>query len=44
VLELAPWQAAELADRARAAGYVDVAVHPDLAGRDRALVARRPSR
>lgn len=42
VLELAPAQAPALADRARSLGYVDVAVHPDLAGLDRALVARRP--
>jgi hypothetical protein len=27
---------------ARGQGYVDVEVHPDLAGRDRVLVARRP--
>jgi len=43
VLELAPAQAAPLAARAEARGYVDVAVHPDLAGLDRALVARRPT-
>lgn len=41
VLELAPHQAAGTAERARARGYVAVAVHPDLAGRDRAVVARR---
>ena len=32
------WDAAALA---RQAGFVDVAIHPDLTGRDRALVARR---
>jgi release factor glutamine methyltransferase len=39
VLELAPDQAATLRAAAVAAGYRDVAVHPDLAGRDRVLVA-----
>jgi release factor glutamine methyltransferase len=43
VLELAPDQAAPLRAAAEAAGYADVAVHRDLAGRDRALVARRPA-
>lgn len=42
VLELAPDQAAPLRAAAAAAGYTDVAVHRDLAGRDRVLVARRP--
>jgi release factor glutamine methyltransferase len=42
VLELAPGQAGPLRDSAEAAGYEAVAVHPDLAGRDRVLVARRP--
>lgn len=42
VLELAPAQAAPLADRAGARGFVDVTVHPDLAGLARALVAHRP--
>jgi release factor glutamine methyltransferase len=42
VLELAPDQAAPLRAVAQAAGYDDVAVHQDLAGRDRVLVARRP--
>jgi release factor glutamine methyltransferase len=41
VLELAPHQAAGVAERARAAGYVDVEVVRDLTGRDRALRARR---
>jgi release factor glutamine methyltransferase len=41
VLELAPHQAGSIAERARAAGLVDVAVVADLTGRDRALVARR---
>jgi release factor glutamine methyltransferase len=42
VLELAPDQARPLWAAAEAAGYADVAVHRDLAGRDRVLVARRP--
>ncbi|HVW32746.1 MAG TPA: HemK/PrmC family methyltransferase, partial [Acidimicrobiia bacterium] len=42
VLELAPDQAAPLRAAAEAAGYEAVRVEPDLAGRDRALVARRP--
>ena len=41
VLEMAPHQAALMAEHARAAGYDDVVVHLDLAGRHRALVARR---
>lgn len=43
VLELAPDQAAPLRVTAERAGYRDVAVHPDLAGRDRVLVAHRPA-
>ena len=43
VLELAPSQAEPLRLAAGAAGYDAVAVERDLAGRDRALVARRPS-
>jgi release factor glutamine methyltransferase len=42
VLELAPDQAGPLRTAAEAAGYDAVAVHRDLAGRDRVLVARRP--
>jgi release factor glutamine methyltransferase len=42
VLELAPDQAAPLRAAAEAAGYESVAVHRDLAGRDRVLVAGRP--
>jgi release factor glutamine methyltransferase len=42
VLELAPAQAGPLRAAAEAAGYDEVAVHPDLTGRDRVLVARRP--
>lgn len=42
VLELAPHQAQPMAERARGRGYAGIAVHPDLAGRDRVLVARRP--
>ena len=41
VLELAPDQAAPLRAAAESAGYRAVTVHPDLAGRDRVLVARR---
>lgn len=44
VLELAPAQAAPVATAAEAAGYGAVAVHRDLAGRDRVVVARRPER
>ena len=39
IVELAPHQAQPMADRARSIGF-DVAVRTDLAGRDRALVAR----
>ena len=42
VLELAPSQAAPLAERAERAGYVEVRIRPDLADRPRMLVARRP--
>ncbi|HVM41377.1 MAG TPA: peptide chain release factor N(5)-glutamine methyltransferase [Acidimicrobiia bacterium] len=42
VLELAPHQAEEAADLARAAGFSEVEVRPDLAGRMRVLVARSP--
>jgi release factor glutamine methyltransferase len=42
VVELAPHQAADAAAAARAAGYDAVDVRPDLTGRPRALVARRP--
>jgi release factor glutamine methyltransferase len=42
VLEMAPHQAAPLEAAAEAAGYQAVTVHRDLAGRQRALVARRP--
>ncbi len=41
VLELAPHQAEVAADRARAAGFAEVHLRPDLTGRHRALVARR---
>ncbi len=40
VLELAPHQAAEMVAAAGAAGFGHVEVRPDLAGRDRVLVAR----
>jgi release factor glutamine methyltransferase len=41
VLELAPHQAATAAGLAISAGYAEVVVTPDLAGRDRVLIARR---
>src|SRR5690606_16924199 len=41
VLELAPHQAAAMQERARVAGFREVAIVADLAGRDRVLVARR---
>jgi release factor glutamine methyltransferase len=41
VVELAPSQAGAAKDRARQLGYDEVRVEPDLAGRPRALVARR---
>jgi release factor glutamine methyltransferase len=40
VVELAPWQAEAMADRA-ARTFTEVRVEPDLAGLDRAMVARR---
>jgi release factor glutamine methyltransferase len=40
VIEIAPHQAAPAAELARRAGFAAVEVHPDLARRDRALVAR----
>ena len=40
VLEIAPHQADAAVAAARAAGFVDALVQPDLAGRPRALVAR----
>ena len=42
VLELAPHQADVVAGAARAAGFVEVEVRPDLTGRPRALIARVP--
>ncbi|MGH9059742.1 MAG: peptide chain release factor N(5)-glutamine methyltransferase [Acidimicrobiales bacterium] len=42
VIEIAPHQAAEARALATGAGLVDVDIRPDLAGRDRALVAHRP--
>jgi release factor glutamine methyltransferase len=42
VLEMAPHQATAVRTLAERAGYVHVAVRPDLAGRDRTLVASRP--
>ena len=40
VVELAPHQSDAARERARQIGYDEVRVEPDLAGRDRALVAR----
>jgi release factor glutamine methyltransferase len=40
VCELAPHQAGTAIERARAAGFGDAVVRPDLVGRDRVLVAR----
>jgi release factor glutamine methyltransferase len=42
VLELAPHQAGAVTTMAEGAGYLDVRVRPDLAGRARILVARWP--
>jgi release factor glutamine methyltransferase len=41
VVEMAPHQTAEAAALAEARGYDEVAVHADLTGRERALIARR---
>jgi release factor glutamine methyltransferase len=41
VLEIGEDHGPDAAALARQAGFVDVAIHPDLTGRDRALVARR---
>lgn len=41
VVELAPWQAGPIADRARVAGFAGVQIRSDLTGRDRMVVARR---
>lgn len=41
VLELGETQLDRAAELATAAGYVDVTIHPDLAGKPRGLVARR---
>ncbi len=43
VLEMADGTAGRVRELAGAAGLVDIAVHRDLAGRERVLVARRPS-
>ncbi len=40
VVELAPQQSAAARERAGQLGYDEVRIEPDLAGRDRALVAR----
>jgi release factor glutamine methyltransferase len=42
VIELAPHQAEGARDLARRVGFAEAEVRPDLAGRPRALVARRP--
>lgn len=44
VVEIGATQGAAASDLARRAGFAEVEVHPDLAGRDRALVARMTSR
>lgn len=41
VVEIAPHQSVPARDLARRSGFADVAVHPDLTGRERVLVARR---
>ena len=43
-LELGPNQAAAMVDLARRVGYDDVSVHLDLAGHERAVVVRTPTR
>jgi len=40
VLEMSPDQVGDLADRARGVGFDEAEIHLDLAGRDRAMVAR----
>ena len=40
VLEMSPDQVGDLADRARRVGFDEAEIHLDLAGRDRAVVAR----
>jgi release factor glutamine methyltransferase len=40
VVECAPTQADVVADMSRAAGFADTVIHPDLAGRPRAVVCR----
>ncbi len=42
VVEIGESQGAAVSALAEAAGFADIAIRPDLAGRDRALVARRP--
>ena len=42
VVEMAPHQTGPMAERARRAGFSPVRVERDLAGRDRAVIARRP--
>lgn len=42
VLEIAPHHAADAEAAAYSCGFIEVKVHPDLAGRPRALVARLP--
>jgi len=43
VLELSDGTDAEVRDLAHSAGLVDIAVHQDLAGSERVLIARRPT-
>ena len=40
MLEMSPDQVGDLADRARGVGFDEAEIHLDLAGRDRAMVAR----
>jgi release factor glutamine methyltransferase len=42
VVEMAPHQAGDVIALARACGYVEVEIRPDLAGLDRMLLAHRP--
>jgi release factor glutamine methyltransferase len=44
VVELAPWQAPRVAERAREAGFASAEVGRDLAGRERMVVAVLPER
>ena len=41
-VEVDPRSAADVADAAARAGFLDPSIHPDLAGRERVVAARRP--